>query len=553
MLHRRLFAGCLLVILLLAGCTSVTGGKPPTPTQRVESTTAAPTTTPIPHPNTPVTKARDLFPTTDLAATYIFQDKTQSQELLLPDGDRLVQTYNGEPFITWFFAPDGVLRPDPSDPKHRGLLRYLPATLKDDLTWEQYAVSDFYYFRLTHEQRCAGEGIAASDCWKLEVINYSGLTAFHFAPGQGVIAAQLTGYDATEDFTKRMETQGPANLTTADRAALLGRGLAYSQMQPVDPQMIHLNSGFEDMLQRLTQTPRCGTPATGPVLLGATGRVTFLCAGKIWSLDLATGQQRVLYAHATRIESFAWDPRGRGIALAVAPDRELWYWDASTQAVRHMHAGDDGLHPQWSPDGNILIADVGTSHWRGYFLIDPATGQELGSTNGSVLFWSPVSQRYAIERGVEIPQDQVETGSSRTLIVGDIHAGKTTERKVAEGNAQFGYEYAFFAADGTLVYRQFVPVKKTTVSWWALPPGPDAAPVKLDPASPLAKEATARAQAQPPQVNGHRIYERDKSPDGKWVLFPYNFFAEIYPIGADHSSPHVRLPGAEQEWDPRPQ
>ena len=61
-----------------------------------------------PAPVSPVTDARDLFPASDLELTYQFADKAQSHEFFIPDGDRLVQTFNGEPYITWFFTPDGV-------------------------------------------------------------------------------------------------------------------------------------------------------------------------------------------------------------------------------------------------------------------------------------------------------------------------------------------------------------------------------------------------------------------------------------------------------------
>lgn len=120
-------------VLFGAGCFSPRGGRPTetpvvsSPNSRSAEEAVSDLVPETPSPSPSPTDSRHLFPTTNLEVRYRFTDNTESREFLIPDGNRLVQTYNGHPYITWFFAAGGVFRSDPSDTDGKLLVRYLPS------------------------------------------------------------------------------------------------------------------------------------------------------------------------------------------------------------------------------------------------------------------------------------------------------------------------------------------------------------------------------------------------------------------------------------------
>jgi hypothetical protein len=198
---------------------------------------------PVPAPAPEPTPARTLFPQADKQVVFDLDDGTRSTELLLSDGDRVVQTYNGVVYVTWLLAPEGVLR---ADPKGSGfLLRYLPLKLEDGLVWKQQAKGETVWFRLSRPGRCP-ESVATqaaagggAECWQVQVLNRRELTTFTFAAGMGPVGAVAqNALTPRESFTKVLRSFGTAPvLDAAQRKALLEKGLKPGGMTlaPVEP------------------------------------------------------------------------------------------------------------------------------------------------------------------------------------------------------------------------------------------------------------------------------------------------------------------------------
>lgn len=184
---------------------------------------------PQPTPAPPATKLATLFPTADKQAVYDLDDGTRSTELVLVDGSRVVQTYNGVVYATWFLSPEaGLLR---ADPKGSGvLLRYLPPELKDGLVWKQAVNSETVWFRLNQQVECQSflTALAPAECWQLQVLNKKELTTFTFATGLGAAGAVATNATApAESFRKTLKSFGPAPQMSAEqRKAVLDKGMA---------------------------------------------------------------------------------------------------------------------------------------------------------------------------------------------------------------------------------------------------------------------------------------------------------------------------------------
>jgi hypothetical protein len=180
---------------------------------------------PVVQAPSPAVLSRTLFPATAHVETFDLNDGTRSTEILLPDGERLVQTYNGVPYITWFFMPDGVRR---KDPKGETLLRYLPPELQDDSVWKQPVASGTVWFRLTRLSGCQPAGQAPAECWQLQVLNRGELTTFTFASGLGAVGAAAENYATpAESFTKTLkQVAAGTGVTQQQLTEVLAKGLS---------------------------------------------------------------------------------------------------------------------------------------------------------------------------------------------------------------------------------------------------------------------------------------------------------------------------------------
>lgn len=160
---------------------------------------------PDPPPVVAKTPGRSLFPTAAQVASYSLDDGTSSTEALLADGDRLVQTYNGAVYITWFFTPEGVLRADPKGKGQPLLLRYLPAELEDGLVWKQPVADNYAWFRLNRMPACAVLDRQPAECWQVQLLNRGELVTFTFASGMGAVGAVAENFPTPrESFRKTL-------------------------------------------------------------------------------------------------------------------------------------------------------------------------------------------------------------------------------------------------------------------------------------------------------------------------------------------------------------
>ncbi|MFZ5825071.1 MAG: eIF2A-related protein [Bacillota bacterium] len=297
----------------------------------------------------------------------------------------------------------------------------------------------------------------------------------------------------------------------------------------------------------------CGEEGPGkPLLPGATGQVDYLCDGQVWAIDLATGRQTRLVSHAQRIADFAWEPGGSGIAVVTESTHEVLFWDAATQELHPvMIATDVPNILSWSPTGEILVVSPGTDVWRSYQFIARKGWQLIGEASGMGLRWSPDGRRFATVHGVDVPEYPVQNGASSTLIVGEIDGIQVATRTVATGDAKSGWRDALFTEDSALVYRELNPRDhQQSLSWWLLPPGPQATPRQLEPDSPLIRQAEESLRRPVYQVDGQNASRIGLSPDGKWALILFRSLTEVYLIDAALTGERFLLPGGYHEWVP---
>lgn len=231
-MHRSIRLGLVvLCALAIAGCGGIT--RLLTRSDPAPAAAAKDNLPPPPPPPPPPVLARSLFPEADRAAEYGFVDGTQSAEFMIPDGDRLVQTYNGTVYITWFFTEQGVLRSDPKAPGQGVLLRFLPATLADGQVWWQPSRGEKVWFHLTRLPSCVVPGQSPAECWRLQVLNRGDLTAFVFASGLGVVGAVSENtLQPKESFGKSLITHQTAQIPEKEKAAFLARGAKLADGTP---------------------------------------------------------------------------------------------------------------------------------------------------------------------------------------------------------------------------------------------------------------------------------------------------------------------------------
>ena len=172
---------CVLIAFLLAAC-SRPAAPPPVVSPPAEAPPEPPKPVDAPSGAAGVTAAGNLLPSDGTWLQYHLSDETQSLEYYVRDGNRVLGSYNGKPYVTWFVTPEGVWRKDPQGP---ALLRYLPPELKDGLVWRQQSGSDYVWFRLRESGKCA-----VRNCWELTVLNRMERTTLLFAQGQGVERAR---------------------------------------------------------------------------------------------------------------------------------------------------------------------------------------------------------------------------------------------------------------------------------------------------------------------------------------------------------------------------
>ncbi|HWI64761.1 MAG TPA: hypothetical protein VNT75_23275 [Symbiobacteriaceae bacterium] len=218
---------------LMGACTK---GSPP---QKDE-----PKSVPV-TPAAPAEKADGLFPGADLRLVYSVTDQGQPavavDEDWLRDGDRIVATYNGTPYVTWLLRSDGVWRADPGG--SGVLLRYLPPELQDGTVWKQTSGGQDIWFKLTRE----------SSQWLLQVVNRAEVTLFRFSPAAGPYRVESINYaNPSHSFVKQQLSSSPGKVEAGTRAAHL-KNMPSPALQAAPVTAATLQE-FAEALNRVTQT-----------------------------------------------------------------------------------------------------------------------------------------------------------------------------------------------------------------------------------------------------------------------------------------------------------
>lgn len=188
-MKRTPLALLLLGALLLSACGSSPVVKEPTPTEVLEPAQPAsepsgadPGSAPaVLSPAEVDPPAAALLPGNGAQHGFMLSDGTQIEEHYVRDGGRLIGSYNGEPYVTWFITDQGIFRRDPKGP---GLLRYLPPEPEDGLAWKQRSGDTDVWFNLQAVPQCQSPlGPAYDTCWQLTVLNRAEQTVYLFSPG----------------------------------------------------------------------------------------------------------------------------------------------------------------------------------------------------------------------------------------------------------------------------------------------------------------------------------------------------------------------------------
>lgn len=211
---RRCLSLALVFLLLLAGCGQ---GQSPEPAPQ-QAPAPAPTPTPSPEPS----PSADPAPVSRLlmqegAYSFYIKDGYEKapgwvDEEWVREGNRLLAAQGGgRPYVTWLLEPDGVWRPDPKNPKV--LLRYLPPTLQDGLTWRQQSGNDWVWFRLRFQTIPTTE-------WILTVLNRGERAEWRFSNGDHRVAVEDPSRP-DEAFWKASDYRKSSRQLSAERRAAI--------------------------------------------------------------------------------------------------------------------------------------------------------------------------------------------------------------------------------------------------------------------------------------------------------------------------------------------
>lgn len=217
----RGLALALALLLAAAGCSRggdqgpATGGAPATPLATPHQSTRpeAPVDRPAAAADPP---AAVLLPTDGTHHSYFLAPDQFAEEHYVRDGERLIGSYNGKTYVTWFITEQGIWRADPKGP---ALLRYLPPVLKDGTAWKQASGSEDVLFLLRERAKCDHPvGNAVEGCWELTVLNRLERTLFRFASGDGILYVWSENLqDPADAYTKVRRVPPPVADPPRDR------------------------------------------------------------------------------------------------------------------------------------------------------------------------------------------------------------------------------------------------------------------------------------------------------------------------------------------------
>jgi hypothetical protein len=195
-------------VLLLTAAALVAGCSRPPASQEPTLTPQTPTATEQPAPTAPGVAADMVLPRDNASYIYNLSGDSLVEEAYVRDGDRLIGSYNGKVYVTWFITPEGVYR---LDPKGKVLLRYLPPVLPDDeVAWKQTSGGEAVWFDLRRVGDCHGyDALVKSACWSLTVLNRGERVSYLLGLGQGIIKAESANLvKPAESYTKDLAGAG---------------------------------------------------------------------------------------------------------------------------------------------------------------------------------------------------------------------------------------------------------------------------------------------------------------------------------------------------------
>jgi len=261
--------------------------------------------------------------------------------------------------------------------------------------------------------------------------------------------AEGQGAFALGDGTLRTFTPGDAETQTVE--AHQGATLALT----AHPESGFLSGGDDGRLVHVVpgEAPRellkvksrwieniAATPETG--LIACT-------AGK--SVHLLTGDETIVFPHATTAAGVAFDPKGRRLAVAHYNGASLWWTKSADQQPKLFEWKGSHIAVTWSPDGRFLVTSMQESALHGWRIEDGANMRMSGypskiksmawDRRGRSLFTAGADRVVAwpfTGRGGPMERDPVQIGPARDAMIqvvaahpeADIVAAGTTDGAV---------------------------------------------------------------------------------------------------------------------------
>ncbi len=158
---------------------------------------------------------------------------------------------------------------------------------------------------------------------------------------------------------------------------------------------------------------------------------------QLWLVDAETGEARRLTSFPDGVDSVAWSPDGRRIAVSTAPTRGADLATRSRIVTVDVESGEtltiaqrpDGVYfaPAWLPDGNsiaVIGGQVPTAFYRLDIHVFPADGSGVGrgrdlSSRHDVMAASTMNSDLTIGESARL----IPTADGRSLLFGAPHRG----------------------------------------------------------------------------------------------------------------------------------
>jgi hypothetical protein len=269
-------------------------------------------------------------------------------------------------------------------------------------------------------------------------------------------------------------------------------------------------------------------PTPTPLLDLPEGLIAFVGAdGQLWLMEPdGSDRQRITTSAVYRP---TWSPDGQLLGFKQRRWPAFYELDSGRTYTKTFGFPEGSFEMlgrvSWSPNGDYLVLDIGSSPERWLVIVEWATGEPIRELVAWGYAWSPDSKRLAF--GQRHPLEKpISLGSGQSYDLAVWEVGQPEPYVVFEGSSEVLFSPVAWLADGRLLYgrsewdeetRQASPGSRWTI---VLDDGiGDPEPAQdIPPAFTLdcgGLWARLPAEFRDPQTTGGFSW----SPDGQWVVF----------------------------------